>query len=48
MDHAFEILRRYARSQHLRLADVARGLAEDTLNPATIIAATHPPGSPRP
>jgi len=43
MDHAFEMLRRYARSQSLRLADVARDLAETTLDPATIIAAATPP-----
>jgi GAF domain-containing protein len=43
MDHAFEVLRRYARSQSLRLADVARDLAETTLDPATIIAAATPP-----
>jgi GAF domain-containing protein len=49
MDHAFEVLRRYARGHQRRLVDVARDLAEHTLDPATIIAANPPhPNESRP
>jgi GAF domain-containing protein len=36
MDEAFEAMRRYARAHNTRLAEVARGLAERTLDPNTI------------
>ena len=47
MDKAFEAMRRYARSHNTRLADVARGLAERTLDPETITG-TPDRGTPRP
>ncbi|HWM04737.1 MAG TPA: GAF and ANTAR domain-containing protein, partial [Actinophytocola sp.] len=40
MDAAFDQLRRYARANNLRLADVARQLATSTLDPATITTPT--------
>jgi len=38
MDQAFDLLRRYARGHNTRLAEVARGLVERTLDPDTITA----------
>ena len=38
MDQAFDLLRRYARAHNTRLAEVARGLVERTLDPDTITA----------
>jgi GAF domain-containing protein len=38
MDQAFDLLRRYARAHSTRLAEVARGLVERTLDPDTITA----------
>jgi hypothetical protein len=38
MDGAFGALRGYARSHSLRLSDVARALAERTLDPAVVLA----------
>lgn len=40
MDEAFDLMRRYARADNQRLAEVARALAERTLDPNTVI----PPG----
>jgi GAF domain-containing protein len=48
MDHAFEAMRSYARSHNTRLAEVARGLAERTLEPDTIIWTAPPPDTARP
>jgi GAF domain-containing protein len=39
MGVAFELLRRYARGHHVRLADVAHELVEHRLDPAVLIAA---------
>jgi hypothetical protein len=38
MDQAFDSMRRYARSNNQRLADVARALAERTLHPDAVTA----------
>lgn len=48
MDHAFEAMRSYARSHNTHLAEVARGLAERTLDPNTIISTAPPPDTRRP
>jgi hypothetical protein len=38
MDAAFDRLRSYSRNHNLRLADVARQLATNKLDPATVTA----------
>jgi GAF domain-containing protein len=45
MDEAFHVLRSYARSGHHRLAQVAQELVERRLDPATVLAASSPPGT---
>ena len=42
MDEAFDLLRRFCRLHHLRLVDVARKLAERTLDPRVVLAAPAP------
>jgi hypothetical protein len=44
MDQAFDLMRRYARSHNTRLAEVARGLAERTLDPDSVTGGNRPPG----
>lgn len=48
MDHAFDLMRGYARNHHRRLAEVARDLAEHTLDPSTVIAVAGHPDRNRP
>jgi GAF domain-containing protein len=48
MDHAFDLMRAYARNHNRRLAEVARDLAEHTLDPSTVIAAARHPDHNRP
>lgn len=42
MQHAFTALRGYARTNHLRLADLARSVAEGAADLDAILPATHP------
>jgi hypothetical protein len=46
MSQAFELMRRYARSHNERLVDIARGLAELTLDPAQVTTSAPPSNSP--
>jgi hypothetical protein len=48
MSQAFELMRRYARSHNERLVDIARGLAELTLDPAQVTTSAPPSNSPAP
>jgi transcriptional regulator with GAF, ATPase, and Fis domain len=44
MDQAFDLMRGYARSHSTRLAEVARGLVERTLDPDSVTAVNPPRG----
>jgi transcriptional regulator with GAF, ATPase, and Fis domain len=46
MEDAFQVLRRHARDHNLRLHDVAQGIVERSVDPASILAARQAPVGP--